>query len=146
MVGRLGYTDEGSWLSEDCEYKIVTDGYTWKNIISTAYDRSRVAPPPSLPKNFRWDEGLLATKLREVQKTTTLRILKEYNYSDSWVAMYGRVETRLPLQVVVGGRGRLMGYGFGHLSAAPAELISCEQCHHELETTVWPWLHPTQVP
>ena len=37
MVGRSGGTSEGSWLSEDCEHKIVTDGHTWDNIMSTEY-------------------------------------------------------------------------------------------------------------
>ena len=48
VVGRFGYTDEGSWLSEGCENKIVTDGYTWDNVISTTYVSSQVQPPPDL--------------------------------------------------------------------------------------------------
>jgi hypothetical protein len=54
VIGRFGGTNEGSWLSEDCERKIVTDGYTWANIISTSYSRSEVQPPPILPTAFRW--------------------------------------------------------------------------------------------
>ncbi len=90
VVGRLGSTGEGSWLSEDCERKLVTDGYTWANIISTTYVRSEVQPPPNLPTGFRWDKELLATKLREIQQTTKLRVLKKYHYSDKWVAIFGR--------------------------------------------------------
>jgi hypothetical protein len=133
VVGRLASTDEGSWIGEDCERKIVTDGYTWANIISTTYARSQVEPPPGLPKEFKWDTGLLTNKLKDVQKTTKLEVLKEYNYSDRWVAIFGRFETRSPLQAVSGGRGQLMGYGFGHLNSAPAQLISGEKGFHELK-------------
>ena len=52
LVGRFGSTDEGSWLSEDCERKIVTNGYTWADIISTTYPRSKVEPPPGLPNGL----------------------------------------------------------------------------------------------
>jgi hypothetical protein len=134
IVGRFAYTDEGTWLSEDCERKIVTHGYTWANIISTTYVRSQVEPPPGLPKGFKWEERLLKLKLEQVRRTTTLRVLKQYHYSDKWVAMFGRFETRLPLQVAVGGGGRLMGYGFGHLNAAPAQLISGHDGFHELKS------------
>lgn len=133
LVGRFGSTDEGSWLSEDCERKIVTNGYTWADIISTTYPRSKVEPPPGLPNGFKWNTGLLTKKLRDAQKTTKLRVLKDNNYSDKWVAIFGRFETRLPLQVVIGGSGKLMGYGFGHLNIAPAQLISDETGFYELE-------------
>ena len=124
VVGRSGGTNEGSWLSEDCERKIVTEGYTWANIISTAYGRSEVKPPPILPADFRWDEALLATKLKEIQQITQLRIQKNHRYDDRWVAIFGRFEARLLLQVLVAGTGTLMGYGFGHGNQAPAQLIS----------------------
>lgn len=133
VVGRFGYTDEGTWLSEECDRKIVTGGYTWANIISTTYARSDVFPPPGIPKTFRWDDKLLAGKLREVKKTTKLRILKQYNYSDKWMAIFGRFETRVPLQVGIDGRGKLRGDGFGHLSGAPAQLVSGENASRELK-------------
>jgi hypothetical protein len=133
VVGRLGHTDEGSWLSEDCENQIKTGEYKWANAISTTYALSDVEPPPILPKGFKWDRDLLTNKLKEVQRTTKLQVLKEHNYSDKWVAFFGRFETRLPLQVVVGGGGKLMGYGFGHLNGAPAQLISPQGGFHELK-------------
>jgi hypothetical protein len=37
VAGRLANTNEGVWLGEDCERRIVTDGYSWDNIISTTY-------------------------------------------------------------------------------------------------------------
>ena len=133
VVGRFGSTGEGSWLSEDCERKIITDGYTWANAISTTYSRSEAQPPPGLPKGFKWNEELLTRKLMDVQKTTKLQVFKEYKYSDRWFAIFGRFETRLPLQVAVGGSGKLMGYGFGHLNTAPAQLISGDAGFHELK-------------
>jgi hypothetical protein len=133
VVGRFGSTDEGSWLSEDCERKIVTNGYTWADTISTTYSSSEVESPPGLPKGFKWNRELLTKKLKDVQKTTKLQVLKEDNYSDKWVAIFGRFETRLPLQVVTGGSGKLMGYGFGHLNTAPAQLISDEAGFYELK-------------
>jgi hypothetical protein len=124
VVGRFVGTMEGTWLSENCEHKIVTDGYTWDNSISTAYVVSEVEPPPSLPKGFKWDKELLANKLKELQKTTKLQVLKEYNYSDKWVAIFGRFETQSPLV------GR---FGFGHLNGSPAQLISSVKGYHELK-------------
>ena len=131
VVGRFGYTDEGSWLSEDCERKIVTDGYTWASSISTAYLASKEETPPDLPKGFTWETKILRAKLTSVQKTTKLTTYKKLNYSDKWVAIFGRFETRLPLQVV-DVRGTLRGIGFGHLGEAPAQLISGEKGYHEL--------------
>jgi hypothetical protein len=85
-----------------------------------------------LPKGFRWDPKLLVKKLKDVQRTTRLRTYKKLNYSDKWVAIFGRFETRVPLQVVsVGGTSR--GIGFGHLDAAPARLIFNQKGFHELK-------------
>jgi hypothetical protein len=134
LVGKLGSTMEGVWLSQNCEHKLVTDGYTWADTISLAYVE-RVEPPPNLPKGFKWNEPLLKAKLKDVQKTTELEVLKKYHYSDKWYAVFGRFETRLPLQVVRGGGGTLWGYGFGHLSAAPAQLVANPQHgYHRLES------------
>lgn len=132
LVGRFASSEEGSWLSENCERTIVIAGHTWANIISTTYSRSEVSPPPELPKGFKWEERTLMMKLRQVQTTTTLRVLKQYNYSDKWMAMFGRFETRLPVQVVVGGDGKPRGYGFGHMNAALAQLIASDQAFKEL--------------
>ncbi len=135
VVGRIGYTREGTWLSEDCERTVVTKGYAWANIISSEHNRSQATGklPPELPKGFDWDKELLTNKLKEVQATTKLHDLKEYKYSGQWVAIFGRFETQLPLRVGRGGDGKLMGYGFGHLGMAPAQLISSKEGFYELE-------------
>ena len=133
VVGKLVGTEEGSWLREDCDEKIVTDGYTWENIISLAYVRSAVEPPPRVPKDFDWDLTLLLKKLKQVRRTTRLQVLKQYNYTDRWFAVFGRFETRLPLQVALGGGDKLFGYGFGHLNAAPAQLIAGDDGYRQLK-------------
>jgi hypothetical protein len=133
VVGKLVGTGEGSWLREDCDEKIVTDGYTWTNVISLTYVRSEAATPPSVPKDVNWNLPLLLTKLKQVQRTTALQVLKEYNYTDKWFAVFGRFETRIPLQVALGGGGKLIGYGFGHSNTAPAQLISPSDGYLELK-------------
>src|SRR6202035_4738436 len=55
VVGRSSATDEGSWLDEDCGLKLVIEGRDWPTAISTSYSRSEFAPPPQLPKRFKWD-------------------------------------------------------------------------------------------
>jgi hypothetical protein len=110
VVGRSAFTDEGSWLSEECEQQIVAGGREFRPLISTSYSVSRVAPPPQKPKGFAWDERVLQQKLEQLKRTTSLRVYKELNYTDQWRAVFGRLETQPP--------------GFGHLGAAPAQLIS----------------------
>jgi hypothetical protein len=117
VVGRLHSTDEGSWLGEDCESKIITDRYAWANVISTTCIRSQAKPRHDSPHGFRWNTELMTNKLRDVQKTTRLQ-----EHGDRWVAIFGVFETRSPLQSVTGDGGELIGYGFGHLNYAPAQL------------------------
>ena len=133
VVGKLVGTDEGSWLREDCDEKIVTDTYTWAHIISLSYLRSEVEPPPRVPRDFNWNRPLLIKKLNQVRRTTRLQILKQDNYTDRWFAVFGRFEVRLPLQVALGGGGKLFGSGFGHLNAAPAQLVSADDGYRELK-------------
>jgi hypothetical protein len=120
VVGRSVGTDEGAWLTAECENKLVSDGYTWSESISTAYVRSEHEPPPPLPSAFKWDKKLLASKLREIQRTTKLRPHEH----DRWEAVFGRLEARVPPQTFGDPKGNLSGYGFGHLNTSPAQLIS----------------------
>jgi hypothetical protein len=119
VVGRSSFTEEGSWLDEECGLKVVNDGREFPASISTAYAASEFAAPPPKPSGFRWNKRILQQKLETVQRTTHLRVLKDINYSDQWLCVFGRLETRLPRQVSFGYTN-----GFGHLSAAPAQLIS----------------------
>jgi hypothetical protein len=102
-------------------------------MLSMAYARSELGLAPNLPKEFKWDEELIARKLKDVQRTTKIQVLKGNPLSDRWVAVYGRFETR-PLQAVrAGSKGQLMGYGFGHLNSAPAQLVYSGETIHELK-------------
>src|SRR5579864_5647056 len=62
VVGRSSATGEGSWLDEDCGLKLVIEGRDWPTSISTVYARSEFAPPPQMPKSFKWDKHLLQQK------------------------------------------------------------------------------------
>lgn len=128
VVGLVSATDEGSWMIGKCEHPIVTDGFSWGNIISLAVSNPREAPL-RIPPGFPWDEKRLEAKREELQKHLPA---KKDNPDDKWYAIVGRLETRIPLQTVVAGSGRIMGYGFGHLNAAPAQLIADEEHRHEL--------------
>lgn len=104
-------------------------GHEFGSLISLAYVASEFASPPAKPPGFRWDVRLLQEKLERVKRTTKLRVFKDRNYSDEWVAVFGRLETRLP-------RPLARGYtnGFGHLSGAPAQLVAPKDGYLQLGT------------
>ena len=132
-VGKLASTDEGKWLSQTCATDIVTNGYKWVNTISLTYERGGVRPPPELPKTFSWEQAIVSLKLKQVQETTKLEVLPQYNYTDKWFAIFGRFETRVPPRVARGGDDKMHGGGFGHLNLAPAQLISYDSAWRELK-------------
>jgi hypothetical protein len=118
VIGQFAHTDEGGWIVEDCENKIVTEGYTWGNSISILYIVGQTEPPPSLPANFHWDDELLLKKAMAS---------KNYDKShdlDEWGAWFGRLETRIPPRVIKYPNGTIGGLGFGHLGTSIAQLIS----------------------
>ena len=138
-LGRFDYTDEGEWLSEDdCGAKLVTGGYTWPNIIwlDCCYETA----PDHLQGALVVDDSALNEKLQEVRKTTQLKYQKRIVFfvkpqktgaisewrdvKDQWAVVYGRLETRQDLQPPTGsGPYRDWGNGFGHLGAAPVQLV-----------------------
>ena len=122
LIGKLSGTTEGVWLSEDCEKRIVTEGYAWGNHVSTTYIVGRTDPPPLLPEGFVWDHCSIMKKLKAS---------KDYRDSrsfDGWMAIFGRLETRIPPRVYEDGRGKIQGLGYGHLNGSIAQLISCSNC------------------
>jgi hypothetical protein len=141
VLGRFGITDEGRWLSEDdCGRRLVTKGFTWPNLIWVECCYQPAPDPPT--GSLLLDEAALAEKLRQVRKTTQLRLVKRWvgsgvvkngvavptssgwqDVREDWAVAYGRLETRGEPQVVRGGDGQLRGFGFGHLAAAPVQLI-----------------------
>jgi len=120
VVGRSVGTSEGSWLSEDCGLTLKVEGRTYSATISTAYAVSDFAPPPQIPKSFKWDRPALQQALERVKATTHLES-KEH-----WSAVYGRLETAPTHDIKLGNGGIATIVGYGHLNAAPAQLISPE--------------------
>jgi len=118
VIGQFAHTDEGGWIVEDCEKRIVTEGYTWGNSISNLYIVGQTEPPPSLPANFHWDDELLLKKAMASKNYG-----KSHNLAE-WGAWFGRLETRIPPRVIKYPNGTISGFGFGHLGASIAQLIS----------------------
>ena len=129
VVGRFSSTDEGSWLDEDCDFKVVNDGREFLPSISLGNVASDFAVPLQKPRHFKWDKQLIDEKLRQVKQTTKLRVARDIRYSDHWVAALGRLETHLPRTIErhtnngVADTNQTYIEGFGHLSSAPAALI-----------------------
>jgi hypothetical protein len=135
VVGREAYSDEGSWLGQECGGVVVTEGFKWADVIWTSYIRNQVDPAPELTAGFQWEENALRKKLATVRKTTRLRRYrgKLSLYNDRWMVIFGRLETRMPLPVVTYPNGSRRGIGFGHLGDAPAQLVFCKDCTRELK-------------
>jgi hypothetical protein len=114
VVGRMIRTMEGEWLDQECGKNLVIDGYGWGYSISLSYWLNTVKPPLPMPAGFQWDTGLLSSKLKEVQRTTTLRLDFSLRYPEEWAAVFGRFDTlkKFPHH-----------NGFGHLGGAPAQLV-----------------------
>lgn len=111
VVGRFSWTDEGSWLSEDCKLEIVRGGREFSD--------------PQI--SIAWDRRLLEQKVAQLKRTTKLRKYRPSKYNEKWVAVFGRLESRLPRQMqpatpLPNGWSATTN-GFGHLSGSPAQLI-----------------------
>jgi hypothetical protein len=103
VLGRLGQTMEGAWLSEDhCEKQIETDGYVWPSSIWIAGDRTAPDPPLGL---LVLDGDALSEKVASVRGTTVLRTVKtvcwtpsekphQCEVQENWSVIYGRIETQ----------------------------------------------------
>jgi hypothetical protein len=120
VVGRSIATSEGSWLSENCGLKLTAEGRTYSATISTAYAVSEFAPPPQMPKSFKWDKSALQHALDIVKATTHLET-KEH-----WGAVYGRLETAPTHEINLRDGSVATIVGYGHLNGAPAQLVSPE--------------------
>jgi hypothetical protein len=140
ILGRLDQTGEGWWLAEDdCGRKLVTEGYTWPNLIwlHCCYE-----PAPDPPSGLlRLDDVAMAAKLKQIRGTTELKYQKRLvvtitkdgkgestsgwrDVKDEWAVAYGRIEARSELHPPKGsGPDRYWGSGFGHLGAAPVQLV-----------------------
>jgi hypothetical protein len=116
LVGRWSSTDEGFWLASDCESSVKTGDYVWGSIIFLAYD-------PSSPSIFlngpRPDDVEANKRIAEM----TLRS-KSSTDKHEWAVVYGRIETKEHLATVVARDGKsARPAGYGHLNAAPAQIV-----------------------
>lgn len=120
IIGRLGRTDEGTWLDERCNENITTDGFVWPNIISVSVG-AQTQPLSRPPKESAWNKRLLLNKAKTVKQTTPIR--REPPYEEELAAVYGRLESPRKLRAVLCGDGSTCDNGLGHLNAAPAEIV-----------------------
>jgi hypothetical protein len=104
-------TDEGRWLvpsDSKCPRHLITEGFVWNNSIHLVE-----ANAPFYHENSRAESDLD-------------RKLKVANHQPERyfvvITFIGRLETRVPPQVVRSPDGMVTGYGFGHLNISPAEL------------------------
>lgn len=117
VVGRAVEAAEGNWIDEGCGLMLTLGERTFPAAISTTYDPAEFAPPPPLPKGFKWDKRALQRVLDEVQTTTHLQA-KAY-----WCAVYGRLEAN-PIRQIDLGNGRVAKtVGYGHMGGAAAQLV-----------------------
>lgn len=117
VVGRAVEAPDGSWLDEGCGLRLTLGDRTFPAAISTTYDAADFAPPPALPKGFKWDKRAIQRALDEVQASTHL-LAKTY-----WCAVYGRLEVD-PIRHIDLGNGRsVTTVGYGHEGAAGAQLV-----------------------
>jgi hypothetical protein len=122
VVGRSVGTSEGSWLDENCGTDLIIEGRKYSFAISTAYAVSEFATPPPKPRGFRWDKRLLKRTLAEVRSTTHLESHAR------WFAVYGRLETATVRTVAWGPDRLATTSGYGHLGAAPAQMVAGSDC------------------
>lgn len=138
VVGRYSHTDEGAWLDAKCGFTVKNGGREFPDAsISVSYVTSDFDPPPRKPSGFSWDRTLLLKTLRQITNTTNVPVLKENNYTDQWMAVFGRLETHLPRKMHLvdrfGKESDAYTPGFGHLSGSPAQLISPGDGYFELK-------------
>jgi hypothetical protein len=117
VIGRAVDATEGGWLDENCGLVFTIEDRKFPAAISTSYDASETAAPPTLPKGFKWDKRAIERALAEVQTTSHLQP-KTY-----WCAVYGRLEVN-PVRQIDLGNGRVaQTIGYGHGGGAPAQLV-----------------------
>jgi len=117
IVGRAFGNGEDTWLDESCGLALSFADRTFPPAISTSYDASETAPPPALPKGFKWDKRAIEKAQAEVETTTHLAS-KAY-----WAAVYGRLEVNPVRQIDLGNGHTAQAIGYGHGGAAVAQLV-----------------------
>jgi hypothetical protein len=120
LIGRWSPTDEGFWLADDCENPVKTGEYVWSNIIFLAYDPSSASIFAKGPKLDLVAANKTIADLKARHKPTNDKL--------EWAVVYGRVETKEELPTVSMREGQSsMPAGYGHLNAAPAQIVYREK-------------------
>jgi hypothetical protein len=120
LIGRWSPTDEGFWLADDCENQVKTGGYVWSNIVVLEYDPSSAS---IFPKGPSLDFIAVNKKITELKART-----KHTQDKLEWAVVYGRIETKEELPTAVAGdRKTIVPDGYGHLNAAPAQIVYREK-------------------
>jgi hypothetical protein len=142
VVGRFRSTDEGTWLGEDkCDSPLITDGYQWPSMLWLSCCSPSAPTPPS--RKIVVTDMMLWSKLAQVRKRTKLATQQVFQgggivrdgravqtwsgmreVAEQWAVVYGRFETQERLRPPKHyGAATDWGNGFGHLSAAPGQLV-----------------------
>jgi hypothetical protein len=129
LIGRWSPTDEGFWLTDNCSQAVKTESYTWSNIIYLAYDPVKKSLFATKPKV---DAIVAKTRIADMTARQATQDKLE------WAVVYGRIETKAELPVVVASDGKtILPAGYGHLSAAPAQII-----YRQNDLVILPKGHP----
>jgi len=130
IVGRSGWTFEGTFLSEDCEPdgRTTIQGNKWLSLIYVSDEDQR----SGRQTGFHFDEELLRRKLEEVKRTTRptseqKAIPKSNPFADRWLAVLGRLVSPvklLPHRPPHASQSKnIPGNGFGANGSVPAKVI-----------------------
>src|SRR6267378_1191715 len=93
LIGRWSATDEGFWLVDDCDNPVKTGDYFWNNIVFLEYDP---VSPSAFAGGPNLDNTVAKEKIAEMKGRS-----KDSNIQSEWVVVYGRVETKEELPIVV---------------------------------------------
>ena len=130
IVGRSGWTFEGTFLSEDCEPdgRTTVQGNRWLALIHISDEDQR----SGRYTGFHFDEELLRRKLVELKRTTRLTseqksVRKSDPFVDRWVAILGRLVSPVTLRPHRPPHSsqskNITGNGFGANGSVPAKVI-----------------------
>jgi hypothetical protein len=118
VVGRLGGTDEGVWLAQDnCDHELQSNGFIWPNMLWITTNSH--APSPAEGSRLI-DKKVLEEKVLQLAAGTKLRPIPAH---DEYAVLYGRLDASEKLETFTYPNGTVRGFGYGHLDAAPAQLV-----------------------
>ena len=120
IIGSFVGTMEGFWINDECLKQIKEGNRVWPNSIFLRYD-------PTSPT--RLSKGLEVKDIDAKQTIAQLkRRIKPVKGKYYWAVAYGVLETSDNLQTGIAADGKtIIPDGYGHLNAAPAQIIYREK-------------------